>query len=848
MSTLSELLAYMKGRSRTHGWDAIVAYDRSIANAQLMQQTIERLAAEDEQIPPISGELDLQNASGTRIHLYGIQLNTLHLSFESARRRSQDANVRCAMTGGMVVTSEAIVGAIERIAKVDQLLPISGATLTLHVDLLSSGGSIDSIGGVYIDLHEASEITSTLGDDEFTRLAVARFFKEKFKQLGTDRRRYSLGKIGKAAIPALTPESFDVRVVNRAPGKAYPAAGAGEGLIELYIRFRDGKNGGTPGDDAPELIPDDDQGRRFNGAVLISSRVVFDNVLKPQLIRDLGNGAAFATFMGGSDIAWVLRANAGSFSAPFEHHYKVRSGDFDAVFRSPMDTAFGHDGGQPPLSVQSTGDALSVTWARDSTTTFHRVIDFDWPSPDDHKQGPFHFSHDFALSFDLELGANGVVTFRRAADPHFGLTMSGHEWLPDLGSGELSKINEVARAHFLPAATNLLNNLAPPEIDSFVVRNLLFPGRDVLRPSTAHLPGDLYLAGQIRDGFEVLPDQAVLGPDGTLSFSTSPVQTGVRWTVSGVRGDNEHLGTINASTGVYQAPPANVLLQGFKTIIVTATVGTGSAKSSASTLVNVVREDVAATPLFQIVGAGGQVTIAGFAREGGSLTASLEVPGNGGSLKAQEGNRWTYTAPENPQRPMMLESIILKRSGSNASKKALVLILPQLVTVELVLEGDAAEGGQIRVWYMGVEVPLNEVELTLIGEGSLDAAGRYRPPASGMAGVDVITAEVPDRVPLWGYMVIPRIDPYPKGFRAVRDIFGNIYMSWDALPGVVEYEVTGFERKSLTTALKHSWFLVSAGIGTLSLRGRYPDGQWTTPQRLRFYNMPNSRWGRWLLG
>lgn len=846
MSTLTELLTWMKGRSRTYGWGAIVVYDKRIANALLMQQTIERLATKDEQIPPISGELDLENASGTRMHLHGIQLNNLYLSFESTRRRSQDAILRCAMTGGMVVTTEEVAGSIERVTQVDQLLPITGATLTLHLDLVRSTGTVDRIGGVHIDLHEASEITSTLGDDEFTQLAVAKFFKDKFKQLGTERRRYSLGEIGKAAIPALTPEYFDVRVVNRAPGKTFPAAGAGEGLIELYIRFTGGENGHMPGDDDPDLVPDDDQGRRFSGALLVSSRVVFDQVLKPQLVRDLGNGAAFAPFTGGSDMAWILRANAGTFSAPFEHHYKVRNGDFDAVFSSPMGTAFGTDGGQAPLTVQSSEDRLSVTWKRDSTTTFHRVIDFSWPSPDDHERGPFHFSHDFALSFDLVLGADGVVSFRRAAAPQFALTMHGHEWLPDLGGGELSKINEVAKAHFLPAASNLLNNLAPPQIDSFVVRNLLFPGRDLLRPSTAHLPGDLYLAGQIRHDFDVLPEQSVLGPGATLSFSTSPAQTGVRWKVSGVRGDDQNLGTINATSGVYQSPPASVLLQGFKTIIVTATVGSGSTASSASTLVNVVREEVAATPLFQVVGAGRSVTIAGYAREGGSLTASLDVPGNGGSLTAEGDNRWTYTAAERPPKAMLLESITLKDSGSNATKKALVLVLPPLLTVELVLDGNALDGGQLHAWYNGVEIPMNEVELTLIGEGTLDAAGRYTPPAGGMAGLDVITAKVPDRNPLWGYTVMPRIDAYPKGFRAVRDIFGNIYMAWDELAGVVEYEVTGFERKSLTTALKHNWFLVVAGIGTLSLRGRYADGRWSTPQQLRFYNMTRFWGGPWL--
>lgn len=833
MSTLNQLLALMKGRSLTHEWDAIVVYSRAKANAMLLEQTIERLQKVNEHIAPINGEVIDEGTVTTRTRLIGLQLGVPVLSFEGAQRRSQSATLRFGIDGGMVVTSVSGAGISERVTRLEQVLPSIGATLTLHLDLHPSGGGVSSVGDVYIDLSEGTDISCSLGERlPATQRALAEFFTRRFKDIPNNLRKYTLGTLGSASVPALTPQRFAVRVVSH---DALPGAKhSGDGAIELYIQFIGGQPGNTPGPDFPCLIPDD-PGKDFSASLLLSSRVLFDKVLKPQLIADIGRGIAFADFKGGSGQAWVLEASAGVFSAPFVYHY--RSAGFDAEFSSPMETRFGPEGGQPPFTFKGDGEQLQLTWRKTSSTRFRRWLEGGWPFPDDVANGDLHFSQDFQLNYRVALGSNGVVEFKRDPEAQFALQMTGHEYLPDLGGGHLSKINEVAVAHFKPPLVAFLQQLTPPAIDTFVARNLLFPGRNAFVPSEVRLPGDLFLAGRLDHVFEVLPAQAFIGGGAVQVFSTRPAQSGVTWSIAGVRGETAGLGSIGRNTGHYQAPASDTLPLGFRTVVVTASAG----GISASTLINVVRETVAVNPLFQVCDAGESRSVSAFGLGPGTLVATLETPGNGGALVSTGTDTWSYTAAaRDPAEYFVLDSIIFRNTTTGASKKASVLVIHDLLSLRIELDEETpGQGGQLRAFVGDKEVPASEVEWGLIGSGHIDAAGRYVPPTHGVAGFDLVTG-LADRnafIPPSGYRLIVHAEAYPRGLQARRDLFGTIYVSWDAIPGAVEYEVEGFERKVTTRALKCLLLLATMGIANITLKGRYADGQWSQAIVLRFRNM-----------
>lgn len=830
MSTLAGLLGVMKGKSLTLGWGAVVAYSRDKANALLMEQTLERLQSANGYIQPVNGELSVGDSAGTRLFLHGLQLSAPTLSFESGQRRSHAATLRFSIEGGMLLTTQHVAGSFERVIRLEQQLPLARAGLSMQLDLRRSSGGTDA-GSVYIQLEEGTQISTSFGDDEATQKAVAAFFEQFFNNLDNARRRFELGTLAAAAVPELTPDGFDLRVVTRSANARPGSLEYGDGAIELYVRFKGAAAGGIPGPSFPYLLPDG-----FSGSLILSSRVLFDKVLKPQLARDIGHGIAFADHSGGSDTAWLLKANAGAFTAPFDYHYTVRNGDFDAVFSSDLKTLFGPEGSHLPFTVQGDGQRLRVSWKKASTTDFARVIHWDWPSGDEWDYGDLHFNYDFKLGFSVALNGGGVVVFQRDV-PDLSLSMNGHEWLPDLGGGHLSKINEVAHQHFLRKVVQMFDRLQPPAVDLFVTRNLLFPGRNALIPEQVHLPGDLLLVGRLDQPFSVQPAQPVLAVTGSVVFATQPAQSSVTWRLAGVRGQQGGLGSID-SKGRYQPPPADTLTQGFLQVVVTASTSTGSA----STLVSVVRETVAVSPLFQVCTAGGECLFGASAVGEGQLQATLATPGNGGTLTPAGVNQWRYSAaPKDPREYFVCDTITLTDPASGASKQTSVLVIHDVLALRIQLDEEVAgQGGQLRAFVGTAEVPAGQVEWGMIGDGTVDAGGQYLPPAHGFAGFDLVTGLTGKNefIPPSGYLVIPRVQALPKGLQARRDILGNIFVSWDAIPGAVEYLVEGFEKKTTTTQLKCFWFLAGAGIRPISLKGRYADGQWSEAQVIRFVNMP----------
>lgn len=836
MSTLAELLKVMKGKSLTLGWDAIVAYNRDKANALLLEQTIERLQTTNGYIQPISGELKLQDGADTRLYLTGLQLGAPVLSFESSQRRSQTATLRFPIVHGMTMTTIKTQGRFEQVIRLEQQSPLARGMLTMHLDLHRSGGGVNA-GSVFIELNEATGITSTFGNDDATRRAVAAFFTALFKGLDSGRRRYELGTIGKAPVPELTPVAFEVRTVTRTPGAQPGAQDYGDGAIEVFIRFQGGAAGNTPGLDFPLLLPDG-----FSGSLLLSSRVLFDKVLKPRLQTDIGRGIRFAEHTAGSDNAWVLKANAGEFTAPFDYHYKARSDDFDAVFSTDMRTSFGPEGIHSAFTVQSDGERLSVNWKKTTSTRFSRFIDVDWPWPDQWDYGDLHFSYDFSKGFPLVLESNGVVAFRRDAGEQFNLTMSGHESLPDLGGGDRSKINEVAKEHFLPAVIKMFEKIQPPAIDTFVARNLLFPGRNALVPSQAHLPGDLFVVGQIDQPFALRPEQSMVVAGGNLTFSTHPQQQGITWSLSGIRGQQGGLGTISSS-GRYQAPPAGILKQSSMTVVVTASKGQGSTQTSVSTLLDVVRETVGVSPLLQVCNVEQTRSFSAFALGGGGVDARLDSAGNGGTLTRTSDTHWTYRAgPKVSGWAVVLDPITVTDRGTGTSKKTYVLVIHRLLTLRLTLDEPVpGQGGPLRAFIEDEEIPAAEMTWTLTGEGRIDGGNRYVPAVNSVAGFDVVVGSAGSGSRAdWGYLVIPQLSAYPKGLQVRRDVFGTLYVSWDAMTAVVEYEVEGFERKVTTKALSCLLLLAPFGIAPVSLRGRYADGRWSATLSVRFINLADS--------
>ncbi|MCF1267384.1 hypothetical protein LH673_18545, partial [Morganella morganii] len=78
---LKDLLAKMAGKTVTHGWDAIVVYQRGQANMLLKQQHIKRFITGNV-LAPLNEEIASSDSS--RLQTHNLTLSAPYLSFDAA--------------------------------------------------------------------------------------------------------------------------------------------------------------------------------------------------------------------------------------------------------------------------------------------------------------------------------------------------------------------------------------------------------------------------------------------------------------------------------------------------------------------------------------------------------------------------------------------------------------------------------------------------------------------------------------------------------------------------------------------------------------------------------------------
>lgn len=100
---LKDLLAKMAGKTITHGWDAIVVYQRGQANNLLQQQHIKRFTT-DNMLPPVNEDID--SSTATRLLTHNLTLSAPHLSFNKTGTGDSTAQVAMDFIKGMIVYNQ----------------------------------------------------------------------------------------------------------------------------------------------------------------------------------------------------------------------------------------------------------------------------------------------------------------------------------------------------------------------------------------------------------------------------------------------------------------------------------------------------------------------------------------------------------------------------------------------------------------------------------------------------------------------------------------------------------------------------------------------------------------------
>lgn len=102
-ASLGDMLEWLRGGSRTGGFNCIVAYDRTRTNTVLLQEYIERFTA-GTYLKPIN--MDVPTSGKTRELTYDYILDAGRLSFENASIDKSKARLTMHVIGGSQVSLE----------------------------------------------------------------------------------------------------------------------------------------------------------------------------------------------------------------------------------------------------------------------------------------------------------------------------------------------------------------------------------------------------------------------------------------------------------------------------------------------------------------------------------------------------------------------------------------------------------------------------------------------------------------------------------------------------------------------------------------------------------------------
>ncbi|PMZ89971.1 MULTISPECIES: hypothetical protein [unclassified Pseudomonas] len=751
---LAELVNYMQGKSLTYGWDAVSLYDQRKANELLFQQYVQRFNSGN-YIEPMKMVAEWGDGS-YKEHIYNLKLSAPRLSFESADP-SEGARARLTMdmVGGMIVSTNSSGGATH-VSKMQQLLPIGGPQLWM--DQRVTKGTVSGPGDVVIDLKNADRFMANFVVGDLTQADVGRRFQEYFeKELTPEQKQFPLGRLTGDLNDVLTPKNFEIRTMKSDPLAVMGDEAYGDGAVMMFITLRDGTDGTSfPNANSPYLIPADGNGAKYTGAMLLSSRVLFDKIMRGPARADIGYGINFLDYTNGNgagqDVGWSLRGSTGGISHEFIHHYRVRSDDFPAVFTANLYSWFKVDEGGPALTISGQGNKISFAWNKSYTTRFTRVIDYQFPYPDDEEEGPLSFVCNYTVDFNVNLDKNtGVVNFTHdPASSNFEMKVTGFEHLFDMMWEGVNMI-PIIEDYFRPKLLEILKKLTTPTIDTFLARNLLFPGQNALQLSDAFVPGDLALFGQIdplRTSIALAPMNSTIEAGSKLQFTLSPMPSNVLWSVKDVDGNLAQPGVIS-STGEYTAPAAGVLDEGFVAALVTAKGTLNGQPVESSALVSVVHHSIKANPMYVACDPGRTEILEAESLKGERLEWKILTPQWGSTLKPVEGNpnQYLYEAGKNidPDMPFPVDKIEIKTTVNNVTTYAYVHILIRGTTIGTPMhlsEASDPSTGTVQFELRGKNGPIDPELVTwrlLHGPGNFnDKTGVYTEPSAMVPGSFVV--------------------------------------------------------------------------------------------------------------
>lgn len=485
--TEAALLAWLKLKPRTLGWDAWLAYDRATVNASLWHDYLERGQAHPLR-SPIKGAVTIV-ANQHWEHLDALQFAPPVLSFEESRVSSPQVNARLRPLSGTQLTVERSSGGEKRVTRIESYTPINAPALvaTLLVDDLD--GSANAADQVRVDLTTGRDYRFGFGNTAALQKAGGDFLQAVFAEKPEAERHCLLNVLGQWPEGRLVPEVVCAR--------PFPAPGGrtdGDGAVVVMMAAP----GSTPGD-----LPDSEgdwmypipQG--YSTTLLLAGTSVMRHLFEPGL-QQIYVDAAFTleSVETPDDVIHTLTATQGSL--PVQVNAQVDPFlEVSYAFVSTLTAVPGDPGG---FSVTHGGAGLEMRWkatsfglpeapllqttAADGTT----ALDAAWSI----RQG---------YAFSLDAAGNLQVNAQVPQEQNWIMPVYRQAGVLDrLHYAHFPALSDAVGKGVETALVSPIEGVDVSEVDRLRTQGVSLPGGRVMLPGVVHLPHDLVQFGSVSEG------------------------------------------------------------------------------------------------------------------------------------------------------------------------------------------------------------------------------------------------------------------------------------------------------------------------------------------------------------
>lgn len=790
--TMEQYLAYMRAKPRTHGWGALLIYDRFRTNRLLAQEYVERFD-ENTWLPAINMRTETETGSFTVVN--DLIFDKPRLSFANSSLAGSKARLSMNALGGSLRMFRRVPGsAQEELVDFAEIDPLSGPAVRMTINLnATDNGSVSEGGRVTLDLADAESYSFEISAWKEMNEKVGVALQKKFAELPVEQRVWELNTLAPVE-GELNPTSFEVRTHSLA-GTGEESAVANEeelveGAVVVGVAFNNETPGSLPGDNKAMayMLPVSDEGEPFSANIVLANDLLMNDIARkvgasPEItepVKLIKDQAGFYTIIKFGDTPTSIPRYHQTFPQGEVRwgwkYYELKHEGFELA---DPDEGFRLVLKDDELTFSLKGQAKSSIFAR-----------FYWSAVIWKETRDMIIDFDFQRTYRFELDAETEKVVLVASPATEELTVE-----PDDEPGGFNlAFGPFVDNLFYPELKRLLTDkfqsltkaieAAAIEFDLFRLNGLLFRGNEIVHGDLIQMPGDLSLLGELapdKTAFAVEPDFHKMIVGATQAFTLNPAPAdSIQWSAKRLPGETGNAGTFEGN--VYTAPAATDILGTHLRVIITGTVGT----RSSSTLVTVVPNSVAVFPfLFQAQYSLPDEPPAMYVVVGGSLDAGLiwsQAPGFKGRVRAvtdADRKNPDLSIPtdqevriyESPKKTGNGDDFFDKRIhvdrievSDGVRKAGIDVVVPWTIATAAVRVEKLEEGAaQLVLWLydesVGEEVALPPDETTwrvLRGGGELDVqTGIYYPAPDEQYAIIVGGDKMEARNPGWAYVLLP---------------------------------------------------------------------------------------------